>query len=55
MKEKELWQIDSGYACAGVFVDPESRKIIETAPIFKVLLGQTIEKVGYKKIKIERR
>lgn len=50
MKEKnnkELWQIDSGYACAGVIT--ENGKIIETAPIFKTLLGKNIAVISYKK------
>lgn len=49
MNENGLYQIDSGYACAGVFV--KDGIIVYAAPIFRKLIGQRLDTVRYKKTK----
>ena len=39
-----LWQIETSFACAGVITD-DSGTIIETAPIYKWMLGKKIDDV----------
>lgn len=52
-----LVQIDTGYACAGVM--SEDGVITETAPIFKWMVGKTVQEVKkwpkIKSIKVVRR
>ena len=48
--EEIMYQIDSGYACGAVITKDDI--IVETAPIFKKLLGQNINDIGYKKKRV---
>lgn len=50
MASDGLYQIDTGYACGGIEV--LQNQIILTAPIFKWMVGKTIEDIKqWKKIK----
>ena len=53
MNENGLYQIDSGYAVAGVHV--RDGIIVYAASVFRKLIGQRIEDVKYKKTKVEQK
>jgi hypothetical protein len=42
----QLWQIDVGYACAGIEVN-ENNKVQRTAPIFKWMTGKSISEIQH--------
>jgi len=51
---KRLYQIDTGYACAGVIVNADNI-VIQTAPIFRWMIGKPTSQIKkWKKIKAIR-
>ena len=47
----KLIQIDTGYACAGIFVS-SNEIVLDTAPVFKWMIGKKLEDIKkWKKIK----
>lgn len=40
----ELWQIDIGYACAGIIADSD-RIVVSAAPIFKWMIGKSVSEI----------